>query len=119
MAEQRAVAVMPIADGVAWHEFMEEISAGNRGEAHRAMLRREGVRRETVFQQQTPAGDVMVLVWDGVSPEQMGAQLQALRQNPASDHERYLRDYVIPKLHGVDATQRPPAPARRATAITV
>jgi len=39
-------------------------------------------------------------------------------QNPAIDHERYLRDYVIPKLHGIDPAQPPPPPARQVGVIT-
>jgi hypothetical protein len=110
---QMAVAVMPIMDIDAWRKFTEEITTGARSEAHRAFLRRGGVRSETIFHQQSPMGDLMVLVWDGVDPEQLAAHFASMLQNPMSDHERYLRDYVIPKVHGVDLTQPPPPPAQR------
>jgi hypothetical protein len=115
---QMAVAVMPIADAGAWQAFADEISTGARSDAHRAFLRRGGVHAETIFHQQTPMGDLMVLVWDGVDPEQMAAHLGTMLQNPTSDHERYLREYVIPKVHGIDTTQPPPPPARRVAQIT-
>src|SRR6185312_5763073 len=53
---QIAVAVMPIADVGAWRDFLDEISTGDRSEAHRAFLRRGGVARETAFRQETPMG---------------------------------------------------------------
>jgi hypothetical protein len=52
---------------------------------------------EHVFHQQTPMGDLAVLVWEGVDPEQVGAHMADLMQNPASDHERYVRDHVVAK----------------------
>jgi hypothetical protein len=116
---QMAVAVMPIADVGAWQAFIDEISTGARGDAHRAFLRRGGVRAERAFHQQTPMGDLMVLVWDGVDPEQMAAHFGSILQNPTTDHERYLRDYVIPKVHGIDTAQPPPPPARQVTEITL
>jgi hypothetical protein len=114
---QIAAAVMPIADVGAWQTFIDEISTGARSEAHRAFLRRGGVSKETVFHQQTPMGDLMVLVWEGVSAEQQAAHLGSTLQNPASDHERYLRDFVIPKLHGIDTAQPPPPPASEVSEI--
>jgi hypothetical protein len=113
-----AVAVMPIADVNAWQEFADEISTGERASAHRDFLRRGGVKAEHAFHQQTPMGDLMVLVWEGVDPEELAAHFAGMLQNPTSDHERYLRDYVIPKIHGVDVTQPPPPPAQRTSSIT-
>ncbi len=114
---QIAVAVMPVTDVGAWQEFVDEITTGARSDDHRAFLRRGGVRSETLFHQQTPMGDLMVLVWDGVDPAQLGAHFGDMLQNPASDHERYLRDYVIPKVHGIDTTQPPPPPARQVAEV--
>jgi hypothetical protein len=114
---QMAVAVMPIADVGAWQAFADEISTGARSDAHRAFLRRGGVRRETLFHQQSPMGDLMVLLWDGVDPDQLAAHFGSMLQDPASDHERYLRDYVIPKVHGIDTDQPPPPPARQVSDI--
>jgi hypothetical protein len=115
---QMAIAVMPVADVGAWREFMTEISTGDRSDAHRAFLRRGGVSTETVFHQQTPMGDLMVLVWDGVDPDQMASHFGGMLENPSSDHERYLRDYVIPKVHGIDTTAPPPPPAEQVAVIT-
>lgn len=116
--EKVAVAVMPIADLGAWQEFLEEIATGTRAEAHRAFLKRGGVQSEHVFHQQTPMGDLAVLVWEGVDPEQLGAHMASLMQNPASDHERYLRDHVVAKIHGVDPTNgAAPPPAKRLSTI--
>jgi hypothetical protein len=114
-----AIAVMPIADLGAWKEFATEISTGPRADAHRQTLRRLGVSTEHAFHQQTPMGDLMVLVWEGVEPAELGQGFASMTQSPQSDHERYLSDYVIPKLHGVDTTQPPPPPAARITSITV
>ena len=115
---QMAVAVMPIVDVGAWQEFADEVTTGARSDAHRDFLRRGGVRTETLFHQPTPMSDLMVLVWDGVDPDQLAAHFAAMLQNPASDHERYLRDHVIPKLHGIDNAQPPPPPARKVAEIT-
>ena len=115
---QIAVAVMPIADMGAWQAFADDISTGARSDAHRAFLRRGGVRSETLFHQPTPMGDLMVLVWDGVDSDQLAAHFGSMLANPTSDHERYLRDYVIPNVHGIDTAQPLPPPARQVAEIT-
>ena len=115
---QMAVAVMPITDMGAWQTFADEISTGSKAEDHRAFLRRGGVRTETVFVQPTPMGDLMVLVWDGVDPDQLAAHFGSMLTDPASDHERYMRDEVIPKLHGIDVSAPPPPPARKVAEIS-
>ena len=114
---QMAVAVVPIIDVGAFQKFADEVSTGVRSDAHRAFLRRGGVQSETIFHQQTPMGDLMVLVWDGVDPEQMAAHFSSMLEDPTSDHERYLRDYST-RVHGVDTTQPLPPPAQRVAEIT-
>ncbi len=103
-----AVHVFPIADLAGWRQFAEEISTGERSEAHREMLRRFGVSRENIFQQSTPQGDIMVLVWEGVEQEDGVAAMGDLVQNPQSEHERYIVSHVVPNFHGVDPTAAPP-----------
>lgn len=112
-----AVAVMPIADMGGWRQFVDEVASGGRGEAHRELLRSRGVAAEHVFHQPTPMGDLMVLVWEGVDQDQMGQLLAEMLQNPATDHERYVRDVVITKIHGVDLTQPPAPPAELVSSI--
>ena len=110
--EKFAVAVMPIADMGGWKQFLEEATSGARGDAQRELLRRGGVTAEYVFHQPTPMGDLMVLVWEGVDQDQMSQLFADMLQNPTTDHERYVRDVVIPKVHGVDLTQPPAPPAQ-------
>lgn len=115
---QIAVAVMPIAQLGAWRTFADEIATGARSDDHRGFLRRGGVSKETLFLQQTPMGDLLIMIWDGVDTDQMAAHFGSMLQEPANDYERYLRDYVIPKLHGIDTQQPPPAPASKVAEIT-
>jgi hypothetical protein len=62
------------------------------------------VAREHVPLRRTPAGDLTLLVWEGVSPQQQADHMASVLVEPRSKHERYLRDRVLPELHGVDAT---------------
>jgi len=70
--EQFAVSVLPVANIDEWRQFATSIESGERAEAHREFLRRLGVKREHVRLQQTPAGAVMVLVWEGVDQDRVG-----------------------------------------------
>jgi hypothetical protein len=103
-----AVSVMPIAKYDEWREFAQEIESGRYADDHRAFLRRIGVTRENVFAQRTPMGDVLVLVWDGISQDEAQRALQSELMNPQSDYERHLVNYVVRELHGIDPTAGPP-----------
>jgi hypothetical protein len=115
--ETFAVHIFPIAKPDEWRAFMESIDTGERADAHRQALRRLGVKREHVFHQATPAGDVMVLVWEGVDQARAAELIGGMVQNPQSDHERYLATYVIPELHGVDPTAGPPPTVQKVATI--
>jgi hypothetical protein len=103
-----AVQVFPIADLDAWKSFADEISSGGRKDAHRDALRRLGVRREHAYHVAAPAGDLMVLIWEGVEQEDVGPKMGDMVANPRSEHEKHLATHVIPKIHGVDPTAGPP-----------
>jgi len=106
--EDFAVSVMPIAKLDEWRSFADEIGSGDRADAHREMLRRLGVKREHIRITPTPNGHVMVLVWEGVDQSRIGDLMGQLLQDPQSDHERYVRDHVVPNLHGIDMSAGPP-----------
>jgi hypothetical protein len=48
-----------------WRAWVDSIASGDRADAHRQMMRRLGIKREHIRHQTSPAGDVMVLVWEG------------------------------------------------------
>ena len=112
-----AVNSLPIADVAGWRQFAQEMSTGARHEAHAEMLRRFGVTREHVFQQSTPDGDVMVLVWEGLEQEDAAAAFNEIMQNPQSDHERHIGSHVVPNLHGVDPSAGPPPPIEKVAVV--
>jgi hypothetical protein len=115
--ETFAVQVFPIAKPDEWRVFIDSIATGERADAHRQTLRRLGVQREHIRHQASPAGDVMVLVWEGVEQDRVAELLGDMVQNPRSDYERYLATHVIPDLHGVDPTAGPPPTVREVATI--
>ena len=88
--ETFAVAVFPVAKPDEWRAWAESIASGDRADAHRQMMRRLGIKREHIRYQPSPAGDVMVLVWEGVEQDRVAPLLGELVQNPQSEHERYI-----------------------------
>jgi hypothetical protein len=106
--ETFAVTVFPVAKPDEWRAWVDSIASGERADAHRQMMRRLGIKREHIRHQASPAGDVMVLVWEGVEQDRAPELLADLVQNPQSEHERYIATHVIPELHGADPAAGPP-----------
>ncbi len=106
--ETFAVAIFPIAKPGEWRAWIESVDSGERVDAHRQFLRRLGIKREHIRHQATPDGDVMVLVWEGVDQDRVGAILADFTENPQSEHERYIATHVIPEIHGVNPSAGPP-----------
>ena len=112
-----AVSVFPVAKPEEWRAFCESAADGERAEAHRAFLGRLGITREHIFHQSTPAGDLIVLVHEGVGQDEIAGKFGDFLQNPQSEHERYIATHVIPELHGVDPGAGPPPEARAVASI--
>src|SRR5215470_11856929 len=85
----------PVARPDEWRVWVDSIASGDRADAHRQMMRRLGIKREHIRHQASPAGDVMVLVWEGVEQDRAPELLADLVQNPQSEHERYIAIHVI------------------------
>jgi hypothetical protein len=115
--ETFAVTVFPIAKPEEWGAWVDSIASGDRADAHRQMMRRLGIKREHIRHQASPAGDVIVLVWEGVEQDRVPELLADLVQNPQSEHERYIATHVIPDLHGVDPSAGPPPMMREVATI--
>jgi hypothetical protein len=115
--ETFAVSVFPVAKPDEWRAFVDSIASGERADAHRQMLRRLGVKREHIRHQASPAGDVMILVWEGVDQDRVAPLMADMLQNPQSEHERYVGTHVIPDLHGVDLSAGPPPMMQKVATI--
>jgi hypothetical protein len=115
--ETFAVTVFPIAKPDEWRMFVDSIARGERADAHRQMMRRLGIKREHLHHQVSPAGDVMVLVWEGVEQDRAAELMADFVRNPQSEHERYIATHVIPDLHGVDPSAGPPPTVQKVATI--
>ena len=100
-------AVYPILPGKteAWKEFTQEMS-GSRKNEHAASRQRLGIRRETAFLQQTPMGDMAIIVTD--TDKDVGELFQSLAMS-SETFDVWFREKVK-ELHGLDVTQPPPGP---------
>ena len=115
--ETFAVTVFPVAKPDEWRAWVDSIASGDRADAHRQMMRRVGIKREHIHHQASPAGDVMVLVWEGIEQDCVAPMLADLVQNPQSQHERYIASHVIPDLHGVNPSVGPPPMMQKVATI--
>jgi hypothetical protein len=115
--ETFAVTVFPVAKPGEWRAWVDSIAIGDRADAHRQMMRRLGIKREHIRHQASPAGDVMVLVWEGVEQDRASELLADLVKNPQSEHERYIATHVIPDLHGADPAAGPPPTVQEVATI--
>ena len=78
---------------------------GARQEEHAASRRRHGIRREAVWLQQTPQGDVAIVHLEADDLERAFAGM-ATSDEP---FDRWFREYVM-DVHGLDLTEGFPPP---------
>jgi hypothetical protein len=99
--------VFPILPGKteAWKQFTQEMS-GPRKSEHAASRKRHGIKQETAFLQQTPMGDMAIIVTD--ADKDVGQLFQALAMSN-EPFDVWFREQ-LKELHGLDVTQPPPGP---------
>ena len=112
-----AVQVFPIVRLEEWRAFIASVAGGERHEAHLQFLRRHGVRREHIHHYASPAGDLAVVVWEGVEQDRIGDLVGDALRHPQSEHERYMGEFVVPELHGMDLAAAPEATLERLATI--
>jgi hypothetical protein len=116
--EKFAASVVPVADVAAWKQFCQEANDGKRADAHRDFLRQNGITAEHIVHQQTPMGDLMVLLWEGVDQDGAAQIFRGVAEEPHSPHEQYIRDEVLTRMHGIDLSH-PAPPAELISTITL
>ena len=89
----------------AFKQFTRELSGPRKAE-HAASRKRLGVKQETVFLQQTPMGDMAVVVSDGDKDFAQTSQAIAMSKDP---FDVYFGK-MVKEIHGVDVSQPPPGP---------
>ena len=99
--------VFPILPGKteAFKQFTRELSGARKAE-HAASRKRLGIRQETVFLQQSPMGDMAVVVSDGDKDFAQFAQAVAMSKDP---FDVYFAK-MVKEIHGFDISQPPPGP---------
>jgi hypothetical protein len=95
---------IPVVDEEATRNIAKEM-AGARSDEHDEARRRAGITGESAWYQHTPMGDLLVLHFEGKSPEEAFAAFGA----DNSAFGQWFKDQVK-KAHGVDLTQPPPGP---------
>src|ERR671933_4856 len=99
--------VVPILPGKldAFKQFVRELSGPRKAE-HAASRRRLGITQETTFLQQTPMGDMAIVIGDGEGDYAQTTQAIAKSNDP---FDVWFREKVK-EIHGFDVTQPPPGP---------
>jgi hypothetical protein len=99
---QTVCLALPLLPGVSSTEREEMLSCwrGERAEEHSASRQRHGITRESVWIQDTPNGDIEVILIE--SPDIATALLGIATSQEA--HDVWFRNHVS-AMHGVDLTQ--------------
>ncbi len=104
---------MPILPGKfeEWRAWIAELM-GPRHAEYEAARRRQGVR-ETSFLQQTPMGDLAIIVWEGDDPAASMAAMAASKD----PFDRWMAEKAM-EFHGVDASRAADIPQPQLVAHT-
>lgn len=95
---------IPVVDEEAARNIAKEMK-GPRSAEHAEARRKQGITAESAWYQHTPAGDVVVVYFEGSEP----AEAFAGFGTDDSEFGQWFKDQVK-KAHGVDFTQPPPGP---------
>ena len=88
----------------AWQKMMEEINGPSRGK-YEDQKRRQGMKRELMYLQQTPMGDMAVYV---IEADDLAA-VMGLVGASTNPYDRWTRDQIL-DVHGMDMAQPPSGP---------
>ena len=96
---------VPIAPGKteAWKNYVKEMS-GPRNEEYRNSRKRAGLRTEQVYLQQTPHGDMCVVMLGGDNPQK---SLETFMTS-ADPFDKWFREKILIEAHGLDLSQPMP-----------
>ena len=96
---------VPLAAGKTetWKNYVKEIN-GPRFEEYKSSRKKAGIKKERVFLQQTPKGDMCVVMIGGDNPRKAFGSL--LKSNDPFD--KWFRDKVLVDAHGLDLSQPMP-----------
>ncbi len=96
---------MPLIQGKTqiWRKYMDELD-GPRREEFSKSRQRAGLRLEQVWLQNTPQGDIVVLVWDTDNPNKAFDHLMKSKD----PFDIWFRDTILIECHGVDPSKPMP-----------
>ena len=96
---------VPLAPGKtqAWKNYVKEIT-GPRSEEHKKSRMRAGVTSELVYLQQTPHGDMCVVMLGGENPTR-SFELLVKSSDP---FDKWFREKILIEAHGLDLSQPMP-----------
>ncbi len=86
-----------------WKNYVKEIT-GPRFEEYKTSRRKAGIKKEKVYLQRTPKGDMCVVMIGGDNPQKAFASL--LKSNDPFD--KWFRDKILIEAHGIDVSHPMP-----------
>ncbi len=96
---------VPIAAGKteAWKRYVDELK-GPRNEEYRKSRKKAGIKVEQVFLQQTPYGDMCVVMLGGDNPQK---SLESFVTS-SDPFDKWFREKILIEAHGLDLSQPMP-----------
>jgi hypothetical protein len=87
----------------AWKNYLKEIN-GARYEDYKKSRKNAGIKTEQVYLQQTPHGDMCVVMFEGDNPQK---SLETIIKSEAP-FDKWFREKVLVETHGLDLSKPMP-----------
>lgn len=87
----------------AWKNYVKEIN-GSRNEEYKKSRKSAGIKAEQVYLQQTPHGDMCVVMLEGDNPQR---SLESIIKSDAP-FDKWFREKILIETHGLDLSQPMP-----------